>query len=1351
MNSSETSSGSAERQLFLRALEKPVGKERTAFLDGACADNPALRRRLEALLQKFETLGTFLQEPAVSLRESRQPQASTIEIKETAPAGLLTEKAGDRIGRYKLLQQIGEGGCGVVYMAEQEEPVRRRVALKVIRLGMDTKNVIARFEAERQALALMDHPNIARVLDAGATETGRPYFVMELVRGIRITDYCDQNRLPTTQRLELFIQICRAIQHAHQKGIIHRDIKPSNILVTIHDGIPLPKVIDFGIAKATTDQRLTDKTLFTQFEQFIGTPAYMSPEQAEMGGLDIDTRSDIYSLGVLLYELLTSKTPFDSEELLAAGLDEMRRTIREKEPVRPSTRLSTMLEGELTTTAKRRACEAPKLIHALRGDLDWIVMKCLEKDRTRRYETANGLAMDLRRHLDHEAVTARPPSQLYRFQRMVHRHRLVFAAATAIVTALLLGIVVSTWQAVRAERARKQAQAKEKEAQRAQASEVEQRRRAESAESATRQSLYAAEMNLAQQAWEQNNVGRVSQSLEASATSQERGFEWYYWQRQTHLELKTLRGHTRELMSVAFSPDGMRIVTGSVDGTAKVWEAASGKELLTLKGGHWITAVAFSPNGQRIVTSSADQTATVWGAASGEKLLTLRGHRAPVGAVAFSPDGQWIATGSADKTARVWEADNGKPVLTLIGNNDWVVSVAFSADGRRLVTRARNGTAKIWEVKSGKELFALEGNSGQVFFSPDGRKLLTFGQSGEARMLDADSGKELLAFTTHSGDDFSMALSPDGQRIVSGALDGLARLWDTTTDKPPLLTLKGHTSTIRSVAFSPDGLRIVTASLDGTAKVWQATSSETLTLKEPSCGVFAVAFSPDGQRIATGIGVFSDTMSPDGRWSVTGTQQGMAKLWDTASREDRLTVANASGPIRSVGFSPDGQRIATCSWDHTARVWEAANGKELFSLEGHNYMVTSVGFSPDGLKIVTGSQDRTAKVWDATNGKLLLTLQGHRDGVWSVAFSPDSSRIVTGSLDGTAKVWEVLSGRGLVTLKGHADGIRSAAFSPDGTKLVTGSLDGTAKLWEAVSGKELLTLAGHRDKVLAVAFSPDGRRIVTASHDATAKVWDAANGKELLTLRGHGEQVSSVTFSPDGLKIVTGSLDGTAKVWQAATDRQVAAWRKEEREAALRLDALRREEGADTEKAARLRAEDPGAIKEWLVLAPIAFEGRDGEAAKEQLNHEQIPGEASARPHAGRRVNVGKAERVWNPVKLPDYLIDFNRLLGEDTQWSLAYAVSYLQSEAEHSGLLVKVGSDDEAKVWLNGKEIYRHETVRTWVADQDTVTGVELRAGLNVLVFKVVNETGPWQGSVRFTDAAGQPLKGIQVTLTPP
>ena len=451
----------------------------------------------------------------------------------------------------------------------KKKPVKRRVALKIIKLGMDTRQVVARFEAERQALALMDHPNIAKVFDAGATETGRPYFVMELVKGMPITKYCEQEKTGVTERLKLFVQICHAIQHAHQKGIIHRDIKPSNILVTLHDGVPVPKVIDFGIAKATQVE-LTEKTVYTQFQQFIGTPAYMSPEQAEMSGLDVDTRSDIYSLGVLLYELLTGSTPFDTKELLQSGLDEMRKIIRERQPARPSTRLTQQLRQADPQIANRKS--------KIENDLDWIVMKCLEKDRRRRYETADGVALDIERHLMNEPVVARPQSLGYRLQKSFRRNRLVFSAAGLVGLALALGAVVGTWQAIRATRAgRREAEAHVEAERAAGVAESEKRRVEQEAEGAkrneflARENLYAADMNLAQQAWERNDVARVRELLAEAGSYPNRGFEWFYWQRQTHLQLKTFYGHSAPLRSVAFSWDGQRIVTGSEDTTAKVW------------------------------------------------------------------------------------------------------------------------------------------------------------------------------------------------------------------------------------------------------------------------------------------------------------------------------------------------------------------------------------------------------------------------------------------------------------------------------------------------------------------------------------------------------------------------------------------------------------------------------------------------------------------------------------------------------------------------------------------------------------------------------------------------------------
>ncbi|MDB6017457.1 MAG: serine/threonine protein kinase with repeat [Pedosphaera sp.] len=432
--------------VFAEAIQL-FADERSAYLARACGADEELRQRVERLLKVHDQVGDFLEQPA--------PEA----VPEAKVEASIGEKPGDRIGRYKLLQQIGEGGCGVVYMAEQEEPVRRRVALKIIKPGMDTKSVMVRFEAERQALALMDHPSIAKVFDAGATESGRPYFVMELVRGVKITDYCDRKSLTTAERLGAFILVCQAVQHAHQKGIIHRDIKPSNILVTTTEGgAALPVVIDFGIAKATTNQRLTDRTLFTAFEMLIGTPAYMSPEQADLSSVDVDTRTDVYSLGVLLYELLTGSPPFDGRSLMKAGLDEIRREIRERDPDRPSMRLSTMGAAALTTTAQRRQSAPPALIRSVRGDLDWIVMKSLEKDRTRRYETANGLALDVQRYLANEPILARPPSRRYKLQKTVLRNKLLFIGLGVIALLLVMSLILVSASLARERWSRREAE-----------------------------------------------------------------------------------------------------------------------------------------------------------------------------------------------------------------------------------------------------------------------------------------------------------------------------------------------------------------------------------------------------------------------------------------------------------------------------------------------------------------------------------------------------------------------------------------------------------------------------------------------------------------------------------------------------------------------------------------------------------------------------------------------------------------------------------------------------------------------------------------------------------------------------
>ena len=779
-----------EEVLFALALEKPAA-ERVAFLDAVCGGDAALRARLETLLAAHDAADA-LPEPAEPVR--------TIKLElEDAP----DESIGQKVGRYKILERVGEGGCGVVYVAEQTEPVRRRVAFKVIKLGMDTKQVVARFEAERQALAMMDHPNIAKVLDAGTTETGRPYFVMELVRGIKITDYCDQAQLSTKERLDLFIKVCQAIQHAHQKGIIHRDIKPSNILVTLHDGVPVPKVIDFGIAKAT-EGRLTDATVYTQLNQFIGTPAYMSPEQAEMSGLDIDTRSDIYSLGVLLYELLAGSTPFDGKELMSLGIDGMRKTIREKEPQRPSTKLSQTLVAadvrrlkspatdtpgseEEVRASSRRLLRVKETITLLRGDLDWIVMKCLEKDRSRRYESANGLAMDLKRHLNHEPVVARPPSTAYRLQKAWRRNKLVFASGAAVVAALVFGVVVSVWQATVATSAKNQAIRAE--AGKAEEATIANRERdnskaaqslAENEQQRARRLLYAADMNLAQQALKLNDLGRARRLLDRHrpqpGEEDLRGWEWrYLWQQTRSSALVTLTNRPVRGFDVSFSPDGTRLAVGWWDGQVDLWDVP-GRRLL--------------------------------------KVLTVGADFDPAH-VAFSPVRNLLAAASSNNVVTLFDLDSGLDSVLWQdpdNTNSFVRDISFSPDGSKVVIYApRDGSSKLADV------FVVNVSSSQIesrhptlfdgaaFFgaarlSPDNQRLY-LARSGEPanrysiQCLDLATGREIWQTNTLRDEGLSaLALSPDGKVLVSGSgyADPAIRVWDAANRPACASTRRPH-------------------------------------------------------------------------------------------------------------------------------------------------------------------------------------------------------------------------------------------------------------------------------------------------------------------------------------------------------------------------------------------------------------------------------------------------------------------------------------------------------------------------------------------------------------------------------
>jgi WD40 repeat protein/serine/threonine protein kinase len=1094
-----------ERSLFLAALEIPDPAARAAYLDQACAGDPSVRRGVEDLLAAHGRSGSFMPGPA------GEPATG---------ADLSGEGPGSRVGPYKLLQQIGEGGMGVVYMAEQEQPVRRKVALKIIKPGMDSKQVVARFEAERQALAMMDHQNIAKVFDAGTTDSGRPFFVMELVHGVPITDYCDANKLTPRERLELFVPVCQAIQHAHQKGIIHRDVKPSNVLVTMYDDKPVPKVIDFGVAKAV-EQRLTEKTLFTQFGALVGTFEYMSPEQAEMNAFGVDTRSDIYALGVLLYELLTGTTPLERSRLRSAALNELVRLIKEEEAPRPSVRLST--SSNLPKIAAARKTEPAQLSKLVRGEIDWIVMKCLEKDRSRRYDSASGLARDVERHLADEPVEACPPSAGYRLAKFVRKYKKILVSAAAFVALLVASVVVSTALAVWATSA-------EREANRHRAEAVAAKVEADAQRDRALVTSYAAEMGLAMRAWEEENVIRVRELLNEVPREvggrNLRGFEWDYLNRLCNSELRTLH-HAKGVTLVAFHPDGRRVAAGDYRGMVKVWDIDTGKELFSVAGHREaVIGVAFSPDGQRLATVARDDPMLViWDSATGKKQLSLgKGSKGSPTSVAFSPDGKCLAIGGVDGKAKLLDCTTGEELPSFAGQSDASCPLAFSPDGQRVAFQDGDTSIKIWDRATGKELHSLEADVVSFWcaaFSPDGRLLAAGSDPGRVYVWDSMTGKQLLSFEGDPGGIGGVAFSPDGKRFATGGENGAVKFWDSATGKL-LARLQGHTDGVRDVAFSPDGRRLVSGSSDSTVKVWDTTMGQEPFSLPGHTGdepwVRGVAFSPDGRRL----------------YSVG--QDKTVKIWDAASGTILFSLTGHTEVVRCLAVSPDGQTLATGSSDKTVKLWDTATGQQRQSLTGHTAGVLSVAFSPDGRRIASGDRDKTLKFWDTATGQELLSLI-EADTVESLAFSPDGRRLAVGSNDITIR--DGTTGQELLRLTGHTRWLRSVVFSPDGKLLASGSQYSTAKIWDAETGQELFTLRGHAGAVSGVAFSPDGRRLATGGEDQRVRLWDTATGKEVLSLKGHAGAVWGVAFSPDGKSLAAANEKGSLSLWETSIPEEV--------------------------------------------------------------------------------------------------------------------------------------------------------------------------------------------------------------------
>ena len=1026
-----------------------------------------------------------------TISDAKAPQKPT-------PSGEMPQIEG-----YQITGKLGEGGMGTVWRAVQLG-TRREVALKLLGSGaFGSDKARMRFEREVELAARLEDPNIARVYESGLHHNVH-YYAMELIDGMHLDEYVETNDLSPREILALMKTITEAIQHAHQRGVIHRDLKPSNIMVT-EDGKPC--VLDFGLAKPSSED--DDAVTISAPGDVAGTPAYMSPEQAA-GHIDqIDTRTDVYSLGVILYRLLIRQYPHE----MSGTKYEVLRRIAEEEVKRPRD-VSKKIDRELEA----------------------LLLKALAHESSDRYASAGDLAADINNYLTGEPLTAKAPTTAYFLRKRLRKYRLPVAIAAAVLVSLIgmavFAYVNVTWERERALTAEKDASQQRdvarKEATRAEKerlltlaakqNEKEQRQRAE-------KEVYRygiAEANRLSQIGMYTDARELLTSLDPRLRGWEYGHLMCRSVRRDFDELLTFKGHSDAIASIAFSPDGKRLASGSKDKTIKLWDTVTGKELLTFKGHSLaVLSVAFSPDGKRLASGSKDKTIKLWDTVTGKELLTLKGHSKRVASVAFSPDGKHLASGSYDKTIKLWDAATGKEFLTFRGHSDWVHSVAFSPDGKRLASGSggMDGTIRLWDAATGKELFTIKGDRDIVecvAFSPDG-KTLASGSWDTIKLWDTVTGNELFTLKGHSDNVFSVAFSPDGKRLASGSADKTIKLWDTVTGKE-LLTLKGHSLAVLSVAFSPDGKHLASGSTDKTIKLWDTvTGKELLTLKGHSDRVNSVAFSPDGKRLAS------------------GSTDKTIKLWDAATGKEFLTFRGHSDWVHSVAFSPDGKRLASGSggMDGTIKIWDSVTGKEFLTFRGHSAWVHSVAFSPDGKRLASGSggMDCTIKIWDSVTGKELLTLVGHWHSldVLSVAFSPDGKHLASGSTDKTIKLWDTVTGKELLTLKGHSDRVNSVAFSPDGKRLASGSRDKTIKLWDTVAGKELLTL---RNMAVAVVFSPDGKRLASPGGYDTIKLRDSVTGKELLTLRVSGK-VCSFAFSPDGKRLASGSPDGTVKIWNS--------------------------------------------------------------------------------------------------------------------------------------------------------------------------------------------------------------------------